>query len=535
MSKKDKPAGNRAHPGDHIYFHHDEAGPMSGRVVCCGAAGATVATEDGEHHKVHWHKMLGHKQRAERSARIIDEGEDGSICEDETGKRFYLHGSRPNPEEPEPAEEGDDDDGEPDNEEPEDMTKSLIIFTSAAGREALQKAIANQPGLALQRVTDKSGHQTQRWKRTAPDEHKERERGAGDDHHDQARQAVVGKVVPFSAGSFKGKGEVTAAGKDGVTVQDDSGREHQVHWHELHGGHDGDDSGSAEAAAQQDTDQQEEQGGSDGGGDEQPQFGTETSLFDESDSESLPIKAVQPVSDPDELWQKSEEALKDYDAFLTGISEGLGIEKMKISPDDADFSKPGGMLFVAPLKGQDRASEKVENKYGGDWSRLVDVVRASIAVDSYDELKSLVGKLKEGGLELAAAPEDRFHEPTPVGYSDVMLNVKLSNGTVGELQLHLKPMLEAKAEGHKPYEVIRSIAEKGPAEEWSEEDRKAHDEAVTESKRIYGEAWKKLRGETGKPGAKEDGEKPAENGEEKMTKALSSGTMILLFRSEKNG
>lgn len=37
---------------------------MSGHVVCCGKHGATVKTEDGEHHKVHWERVLGHKQRA---------------------------------------------------------------------------------------------------------------------------------------------------------------------------------------------------------------------------------------------------------------------------------------------------------------------------------------------------------------------------------------------------------------------------------------------------------------------------------------
>lgn len=485
---------------------------MSGHVVCCGRHGATVRGEDGEHHRVRWERVLGHKKRADRAVAVIDRGEDGAICEDETGKRFYLHGALPDPDEPDPESDHEpelDDEPEPGDEREEpDMKKSIILFTNATGHRALRKAIANAPGLALRETTDKRGHQTKRWMKIAPDEKKGREPGRGEqDRHQEARRKVVGRVVPFTAGSFKGKGEVIAAGRDGVTVKDSEGREHQVHWHELHAG---EDVGSEDA--KQDAQESKE-----------PEFGTSESLFSDADSANLPVKANQPVNDPDKLWEMSEEALKDYTAFLTGVSESLGIEKMTKSPDDVDFSKPGGMLFIAPLKGKQRAKEKVENKYGGDWSRLCDVVRATIAVDTMDELKGLVAKLKEHGLELAAAPEDRFYEPTPVGYGDVMLNVKLSNGIVGELQLHVKPMLEAKNEGHKPYEVIRRIAESGPESEWSDEDRKAYENAVAESKRIYGAAWAKLRG---------SGDK--NNGPEKMTKSLSSSKIILLFRRKAN-
>jgi hypothetical protein len=49
----------------------------------------------------------------------------------------------------------------------------------------------------------------------------------------------AGHHVAFHAGEFKGAGKVTAAGEDGCTVADKSGREHRVHWHEVKGHHDG--------------------------------------------------------------------------------------------------------------------------------------------------------------------------------------------------------------------------------------------------------------------------------------------------------
>ncbi len=45
----------------------------------------------------------------------------------------------------------------------------------------------------------------------------------------------VASHVAFSAGSFLGKGEVTAVGEDGCTVKDASGREHRIRWDEVTG------------------------------------------------------------------------------------------------------------------------------------------------------------------------------------------------------------------------------------------------------------------------------------------------------------
>lgn len=46
-----------------------------------------------------------------------------------------------------------------------------------------------------------------------------------------------GHHVAFTAGAFKGRGKVAAAGEDGCTVCDETGREHRVHWHEVTGHH----------------------------------------------------------------------------------------------------------------------------------------------------------------------------------------------------------------------------------------------------------------------------------------------------------
>jgi hypothetical protein len=76
-------------PGDDVYFHHKKAGPQVGKVKAVGKHGATIHHK-GEPHKVKWEHVLGHKKRKEQAYKVEDEGEDGMIVKDGTGKRRYL-------------------------------------------------------------------------------------------------------------------------------------------------------------------------------------------------------------------------------------------------------------------------------------------------------------------------------------------------------------------------------------------------------------------------------------------------------------
>ena len=229
-------------------------------------------------------------------------------------------------------------------------------------------------------------------------------------------------------------------------------------------------------------------------------------LFMEDEIKGLNPKATQPFKDKGELYQKSAEALDHLKMWLNagkGVCDKLGYQHMHGGMDDVNWGQKGGMLFIAPLKGEKRAAEKVRDDYDGDWSKLCDVVRASVAVDTLEELHSTLHALKQSGLQLAKPPKDRFSKPTDVGYRDCLLNVKFPNGTIGELQLHVKPMLAAKEEGHKPYELIRSLEGKykadestgrrlKPAEEWADHDRYAYHQARRASLDIYHKSWRQI-------------------------------------------
>lgn len=77
-----------AYAGDEIFFH--KAGqPVSGKVLCTGQHGCTVE-HDGKPHRIKWEHVAGHKKRAVQRYKVLEQGHDGMIVEDGTGKRRYV-------------------------------------------------------------------------------------------------------------------------------------------------------------------------------------------------------------------------------------------------------------------------------------------------------------------------------------------------------------------------------------------------------------------------------------------------------------
>jgi hypothetical protein len=73
---------------DEIYFHH-KGMPKSGKVLCTGKHGCTVDC-GGEQHKLKWEHLAGHKKRAPQRYTVVEEGEDGIIVQDASGKRRLV-------------------------------------------------------------------------------------------------------------------------------------------------------------------------------------------------------------------------------------------------------------------------------------------------------------------------------------------------------------------------------------------------------------------------------------------------------------
>jgi hypothetical protein len=154
-------------------------------------------------------------------------------------------------------------------------------------------------------------------------------------------------------------------------------------------------------------------------------------------------------------------------------------------------SKTGGRPVIPEkLKGRARAQEKIDTEYGGDASRLTDLARSSIEYKKLDDVYKGLESLK-GQYEIVKI-KDRFQNPTAGGYRDILLTVRMSNGHICEVQLHLEQVLEVKGgPGHAIYEQLRSIEAQAVKEgrALSADELLKIDALNKESRRLYDEAY----------------------------------------------
>lgn len=234
--------------------------------------------------------------------------------------------------------------------------------------------------------------------------------------------------------------------------------------------------------------------------------------FFEPHEMALPEHATSHGIAPDAGYQgvlpKAHEAKSQLDHLLDlgkGIGARLGYRTLAMDPESEEFAreleKPGGIVVLAPVKGEKRAGQKVAADYDGDWSRIRDLARATVAVDTADDLKNVLTHLRASGVKFARKPKDKMNEPTEDGYRDLNLNVRMPNGMIAELQLHLKPILEAKRHTHPYYvkkaEVLNRVKLEKRA--LTPEETAFVDDMTKKQKDIFDVAWGKATGKKPPP------------------------------------
>ena len=195
------------------------------------------------------------------------------------------------------------------------------------------------------------------------------------------------------------------------------------------------------------------------------------------------------------LGHESQPAMK---RLTEGIAAKIGAKLL--GPTDKNSDGPEPEAQQGDVKSLDRAVKKALGKDNGDARNVRDVVRNSIAVDTVEDLDraivAVTETMKEQGVEIATA-DNRFAKPLPSGYRDMQLTVRLPNGAIGEVQVHVKPMLAAKnGKGHVLFERQRTIIEQGlnrPGGNTPEELAEI-DSLNTQSRELYEAAWAKAGG-----------------------------------------
>lgn len=235
-------------------------------------------------------------------------------------------------------------------------------------------------------------------------------------------------------------------------------------------------------------------------------------LFAEHERE-LPADVIHHYRDKDSAYQAANQTLHPY-RELMDMGKGV-VAKIKgttrmIDSKEAfnsmlnDFesgASKGPEIILAPLKGEERAAEKVANKYGGDWGMMNDLVRGTVAVDSLQELQGTIeavrSEMESRGWKLMTRPNDRFTKPTAAGYRDVQLTLQAPNGLACELQINTKAMIVAKEKyGHKMYEEYRSLDEsvKAAGRVPTAEEQTKLTALENQMSALYNDAWKKSGG-----------------------------------------
>ena len=148
----------------------------------------------------------------------------------------------------------------------------------------------------------------------------------------------------------------------------------------------------------------------------------------------------QKTGDLKTLYHEAEVAQKELAEVTHGIAQ-----------------KVGGKADIPPqLKGAERAQEKINSAYKGDASRVTDLSRASVVCDNMEQVQAAMAAIRKNVNVVGV--KNRFDKPLN-GYRDILLNVKMSNGHIAELQIQLRSIWNIKnfGEGHALYEKIRTL------------------------------------------------------------------------------
>ena len=189
------------------------------------------------------------------------------------------------------------------------------------------------------------------------------------------------------------------------------------------------------------------------------------------------------------LYKNAAKAKPKFDKAMKDIGEEFGL--------------PSKNVMLAPLKGSNRAIEKVELEEKGDANSLKDVVRGTLLFKDYKHIEAAMQQMKKLGVEVGktrnglmpgSAPQSPDH------YRDVKFNVVI-DGVPTEVQMNYPEMLEAKeGEGHKLYEEARTIQGKinGENRDPTSDEKKQLNALNKKQQDVYDEAWEKVMARIGK-------------------------------------
>lgn len=148
----------------------------------------------------------------------------------------------------------------------------------------------------------------------------------------------------------------------------------------------------------------------------------------------------------------------------------------------------GGKAVNPPIKGEDRTVEKAFQDYGGDVTKVRDVIRSTVEVQSLADVMRAVGEIYRR-FDVVRL-KDRITQPTEEGYRDILINVRTPSGGLGEIQVSVPSMLAAKEVGHALYRKTRSGGDEAEVSRLRDLQR-----------RLYGDAYEAAKARVSQAGS----------------------------------
>lgn len=164
-------------------------------------------------------------------------------------------------------------------------------------------------------------------------------------------------------------------------------------------------------------------------------------------------------------------------------------------------AKYGGTVTPINYKSAESIKRKVDNEYGGNINELKDSVRNTVILNDESAVDNALNELSQNKDILRIKRQKA--ESDPLGYSGAIMNVRMSNGLIGEVQVNTDKMIYAKQDeksarallGDKKYDAIRKQTglEGGAGHKYYEEwrvlhpikDKQKRDEIAKKSQNYY--------------------------------------------------
>jgi hypothetical protein len=156
------------------------------------------------------------------------------------------------------------------------------------------------------------------------------------------------------------------------------------------------------------------------------------------------------------LVAQGQQGQEEFKGLLNGLAKQFGYSYHENIASREIFEQDTDWVVLGPLKGVARTAVKAALDYEGDVGQVKDVVRGTIAVRGANDLVTALSRLSER-VEIVSL-KDNVSNPMSTGYRDLNLLVRLKTGMLAEVQIIVKPMLQAKMGiGHRLYEAWRVL------------------------------------------------------------------------------